>query len=217
MSQREPIFNFSEPAPVWLCGFLILIHIIVSFAPEAVVGFLSNLGTLASTGTPLGNLRSGLENIPSLFLHGFLHADTMHLLFNSGMIAVFGVLICRTAGRGWRRHARFLAIFLISVCIGGLAQLLWWKLSGTPGYAIGASGGASGLFAAAAYVLGGNRQMIRWGLVWIVINALIVSFEYVGFSVYSTAWAAHLGGYVGGALLALFMLRPNSTDFRVTR
>lgn len=220
MSQREPLFNFSEPTPVWTAGVLIALHLIYTLLPASLTELVRSYCLLAAWNGDVFIDRGGPSSIPSLLLHGALHSGWSHVLVNSGMIAVFGVLVCRVAGRGAQGSSRFLLVFLGSIVAGGLAQWLWWIATHSSGAAIGASGGGSGLFAAAAYVLGGRKQLIQWGLAWVIINMVIVLAENVGLSLLGgggIAVPAHLGGYLGGALLALWLLPPNSTGFKITR
>ncbi|WP_233341529.1 rhomboid family intramembrane serine protease [Robiginitomaculum antarcticum] len=136
---------------------------------------------------------------------------------NSVMIVIFGTVACEAAGQGWRKVLRFLSIFLGSVIIGGLAQWAWWMLARESGGAIVASGGASGLFAAMAWATGGRSRLVQFGLIWAVIQVVIVFTEAVGIAPFSTAVAAHMGGYAGGALLSVIMLKPSSVRFRLGR
>ncbi|MEE9348061.1 MAG: rhomboid family intramembrane serine protease [Robiginitomaculum sp.] len=218
MAARQPIFNFTEPAPVWLGAVLIAAHALMQFAPQELGNSFYNLAVLAARDGNVLLGRGGVGSFGSLALHGLLHADWGHVLINSAMIAVFGVLVCRAArgsgGATWRANGRFLTIFVLSIIAGGLAQWLWWALSHGTGQAVGASGGASGLFAAAAWVLGGKERVLKYGLGWIAVNILMAAGGFMGSQI---AWAAHLGGYLGGALLALVFLRPNSTNFVITR
>lgn len=212
---REPFFNFSEPVPVIFSGILIAIFVLEWILP----GFsqtLFRIGALWAEGGVVTIDRGGFPYWGSLIMHGFIHGDFMHVLVNALMICVFGILICRVAGSRMKGGVKFLAIFFIGVLVGGLTQWFYWSLFGLTGAAVGASGGASALLAGAAWVLGGRRQMLAWGLGWLVINILMMIFNFAGTGL-QIAWAAHLGGYLGGMLLAPVLLPPSSTAFRVTR
>ncbi len=209
MSNREPMFNVSEKAPLYLCGALLLIHIVVSL-PFSPAKLLSDYGTLFY-------LRGQFSEPYTVLSHGFFHVDYGHVIMNSFMILIFGIAACRGAGTGWRKNARFIAVFLGSIIIGGLAQWIWWAVTNGSGAAVGASGGASGLFAAMAWVTGGKNRLVQFGLLWAIIQAAIVFSETVGIAQFSTAVAAHMGGYFGGALLSVMMLKPSSTSFMLGR
>lgn len=211
MKSREPFFNLSEPVPVWTCGVIILFHILAGLFP---IAWLTNLEEYLYLAVIDGEFMSR----PSSFLlYALVHGDTGHLIMNCSFITIFGILVCRSAGRSWRGAGRFIAIFVFAILIGGFAQAIWSSSIGETVYVIGASGGGAGLMAAAAYVLGGKDKLIKWGGVWLIINLLMVFGGSMGILPSNIAVIVHLGGYVGGAILSLLLLRPNSTDFRITR
>lgn len=219
---REPMFNFTEKAPAYLAGVLIAIH-----------AMLSIIGGGLSVGYAFGALMpwaaNGISSVSHAFrliAHGFLHGDWGHVLINSGMIIVFGIAAIRGAklqasskGKVSTASRDFFLIFFAGVIIGGLFQWGWWAAISeqltaldTP-YAVGASGGASALFAAGAWAIGGRDKMIQFGLGWAVINAIMVLLEnFIGISI---AWPAHIGGYIAGMILAPTLVKANSTNLSV--
>jgi len=220
---REPMFNIPEKAPLWLAGVFILIHLLFYVIPQNLELLLLYFGILRPLGTVTSTL---LTHTTSLLGHGFLHGGWGHVLMNAAMTVIFGVATIRgirllktPKRQATNANIRFLLIFLFSVAIGALFQWGWWEVSGTGGGAIGASGGASGMFATMAWAIGGRSKMMQFGLGWAVINMVIIMSEMVmsdpalGARI---AWAAHIGGYIGGAILAPFWVRPNSTKFSVT-
>ncbi len=218
---REPIFNFSEKAPVLLAGFLILAYAIDSFAPGGLQTVFRQWGLLAAVDGSVNIDRGDVPAVASLLFHGLLHGDWGHVLVNSFMIAVFGVVVVK-AGRlsgpdDWRGPARFVVIFALSVIAGGLAQWAYWIILSDTESAVGASGGASGLFAAMAWVSGGKERLLKFGVGWAALNLILVVAGNTGIMPNQIAWAAHMGGYVGGAILAMVMLRPGTTPFEITR
>ncbi len=211
MKTREPFFNLSEPVPVWTCGVIIIFHILAQILPVNMFNRLAEYFYLAMIEGEL------ITNPSSFLLYALVHGDWGHLFMNCGFIAIFGIVICRSAGKGWRSAGRFLAIFAFATLIGGFTQIIWSGLIGETVSVIGASGGGAGLMAAAAYVLGGKEKLIKWGGVWLIINVLMILAGMLAILPSDIAVAVHLGGYLGGAILSLLLLRPNSTDFRITR
>ncbi len=218
MSQ-EPMFNIPEKAPLWLCGILIAIQAIVSIAPPDLINLIYGLAILVPVQTP---------DVPiprqafSLLGHGFLHGGWSHALMNAAMIIIFGVITLRGI-KAFLRHRTqagspnvlFLLIFVAGVVVGGLAQWLWWIVPGTGlESALGASGGASALFATTAWAMGGRYKMMQFGFGWLVLNAVMVATEpMTGIGI---AWPAHLGGYLAGMFLASRCVKPNSSGFSIT-
>jgi membrane associated rhomboid family serine protease len=97
-------------------------------------------------------------------------------------------------------------VFVVSVVAGSIFYLAMYDVNGP--YAVGASGGTSGLIAAAFLIdpyTGRRRSLwspafLKLTAAFAVINLLLVlAGPYlVGMGV---AWEAHAGGYVAGALL----------------
>lgn len=217
---QEPLFNIAERAPVYLCAILILIFAATSYLPTGLI--LSALNACVLVPLDIQGRDTAGHGF-SLLAHGFLHGSWSHVLMNSAMIVAFGVVTIRGAklfaasrGKPAKGELTFIIIFLLGVVGGGLAQWLYWASIGSvSSAALGASGGASALFATGAWAMGGQKKLLSFGLGWLFINfVLVVAEPLLGVSI---AWAAHIGGYVTGAILAPFMIRANSTVFSVTR
>lgn len=158
----------------------------------------------------------------SLATYMLLHADWMHLLFNSLWLLVFGTPVARYLGA-----ARFLALCLISGVVGGLASLgLHW---GEDILVIGASGAVSGLLAAAIPIMYGRRvyggaRPLSFGELLTSPRALMFTAIWLGLTLFSgaagwtgnsfmaeggIAWEAHLGGFFAG-LAGFYLLAPRT-------
>lgn len=160
----------------------------------------------------------------SFLSHAFLHSGWTHLLFNCLWLLVFGTVVARRMG-GWR----LLAVFLISALGGALATLaLHW---GVVMYLIGASGGVSGLLAAAIPVMYGDkpgdahfhegvtraralsplelvtsRRALVFMAIWLALTLISGSSGLlIPGQPQNIAWEAHLGGFVAG-LFAFYLL-----------
>ncbi|MCH2138230.1 MAG: rhomboid family intramembrane serine protease [Phycisphaerales bacterium] len=140
----------------------------------------------------------------------------LHLAFNMLGLWVFGRPLEDRLG-----HVGLLGVYLGGGIVAGLAQVL-----DSPGSVIGASGSVCALVGAFAMLL--PRVHIRVLVIFILIGIwTIPSLWVVGFWVVldlvgfagggkaTTAYAAHLGGYVGGVgagLLLLLCTRPKGDD-----
>ena len=213
---HEPMFNFTEKAPAYLAGVFIAIHALLMILPRQLLGTLDKFGVLRPLGSPGTD---SVSHLISLVGHGFLHGGWGHVMMNAGMTIVFGIaairgakLLAASKGKGASASRDFLLIFFAGVIIGGLFQWGWWAATIaqlTVTGAVGASGGASALFAAGAWAIGGRDKMIQFGFGWAVINAVMVLLEnFIGIGI---AWPAHVGGYIAGMIFGPLLVKANST------
>ena len=215
------MFNFGEKTPAFLAGILIAIFAFIQFLPKFLDNLFGLYGMLRPLTTPGTD---SLSNFVSLIGHGFLHGSWSHVLMNSGMIIIFGIATIRgikMKSQGFKKvqsirekkvnpDVLFLFIFVTGIVVGGIFQWGWWSASNAVNTAaVGASGGASALFATTGWAIGGRDKMVQFGLGWTVINVIMVAAEPIlGVGL---AWAAHIGGYIGGMILAPLWVQANST------
>lgn len=188
-----------------LVGLVVAIHVYVGvrmwLAHKAhFVGvFLAqrDLGTLEATGAMRGLRVSGGEywRLTSCIL---LHGDGMHILLNAVALFALGRLCESVYG-----PVRLLFLFMVS---GVCGSLLSW--AGGNASSVGASGGIFGLMGA-AIVFGFRfqkelppragelfrKQLLPWVALNLFIGAVVPFIDNLG----------HVGGLVGGSLLALFL------------
>lgn len=138
-----------------------------------------------------------------LLTSAFLHIGLMHLLFNTFAMYFFGQVAEPMFG-----HAKFLAIFLLSAVGGTLLNnyVTWYALineGAQPGLSAGASGGIMGI--GGALLVGALFKVAVGGLMLNLRSlVLIMGINLVyGFAVPGIDNAAHIGGAITGALLAL--------------
>ncbi len=129
-----------------------------------------------------------------LFTDAVVHFGFIHILFNMLVLWQVGRVLEPGAG-----HARFAALYVVSVLAGSAGALVLTPHDVTGG----ASGGVFGVAAAATIVM--QRQGIRFwdtGFGPLVLINLAYGFFVPGISV-----GGHLGGLVGGALATEAMLQ----------
>lgn len=193
----EPIINM-PPVTKYLLGILIASYLAtgVFLTPEQADAVIESYGFVP------GKFQEGSFSLPALLsplTHMFLHGSWMHLIMNSFMLAAFGSGVERWLGSG-----RMIALFLISGLFGVAAHYVLNTSSLNP--MIGASGGLSGLFAASIVMLnrgqremGGRIGILPFALLWI---GLSIAFGMLGGPDGSSiAWAAHVGGFLGGFVI----------------
>ncbi len=123
----------------------------------------------------------------------FTHLQFWHIGFNMLALYVLGPQLEGLLGR-----ARFLALYLLSGLFGSLA--VYW-LSGTAQPTVGASGAIFGLMGALLVVAVKVRGNVQSLLGLLAINAVITVL-----GARFISWQGHLGGFVGGVLLALVLV-----------
>lgn len=164
----------------------------------------------------------------SMLTYGMLHADWMHLGFNSLWLIIFSKPVVLRLGT-WR----YLALLAISVVAGAIAGLImhWGQFV----VMVGISAGVSGMIAAAIPVMyAGNRQMgladevqmaslrplrpleiiqnrqaLIFTLMWLVLTMFTATSQYLTGTAFLEerviAWEAHLGGFIAG-LISFYLL-----------
>ncbi len=182
--------------------------VLVSFAviPDKLIhnGILSH--PVINPAAPPVAFPEGLTLLTYMFLHG----NFLHLAGNMIFLWVFGDNVEDAMG-----HVRFLAFYLICGIFAGLTHALVSASSSAP--MIGASGAVAGVIAAylmlypniRVWVLALYRLPLRLSagfvlMVWIVLQVVSAFIDTEA----NTAWWAHIGGLIAGAILILFMRSP---------
>ncbi len=148
--------------------------------------------------------------ISSMFLHG----GFMHIIGNMLFLWVLGDNVEDKLG-----HARYLSFYLICGLLATFAHAISEPMSNIP--MIGASGAISGVIG--AYLILHPRAPIRvlvwffivWLPAWIVLGFWI-AYQFLSVALVAggagggVAWWAHIGGFVAGATLIVFMRRKGT-------
>ncbi|HIS28929.1 MAG TPA: rhomboid family intramembrane serine protease [Candidatus Avamphibacillus intestinigallinarum] len=144
-----------------------------------------------------------------LFTATFLHADFMHMLFNSFSLVLFGPALEQMLGK-----YKFLFIYFVSGIIGNIATVL---SSPFAIYAhLGASGAIYGLLGAYLFMVLFKKHLIDQNNSQIVsiilIAGVVMTFLQPNINVY-----AHLFGAAGGFLLAPLVITDKTRPFIMYR
>lgn len=137
----------------------------------------------------------------SFLTYGFLHGGLLHLLMNGAIFLGVGGLLANVLGPG-----RFLALFFAGSAVGALAWGLLYA-GDEAAHLVGASGALFGFIGALKrwewrwMQLTGAPGRRFWGTLGalVLLNLLLVVGAPGGAEV---AWEAHLGGFLGGWLIA---------------
>lgn len=132
-----------------------------------------------------------------LALPMFLHVGFFHLLTNLFGLIIFGSMVERIFG-----PRNFVAIYLAAGVMGNVASFV-----AGPNISVGASGAVFGIFGAFGMYLLLNRRLLgQVGRQQLTSIGVIVAINIVfGLSTSGIDNAAHIGGLIGGALIAFFI------------
>jgi len=204
------VYFFFQAGLIFPVGDAVLVSFAVIPSELVQTGFL-NQPTSTIPAQPVV-IPEGMTLITYMFLHG----NFMHLLGNMIFLWVFGDNVEDAMG-----HMRFLFFYLICGIFAGVVHALVSAQSTDPmvygAPMIGASGAVAGVIAAylmlhpnvRVWVLALYRLPLRVSagfalMIWIGLQFLSAFLDAGG----NTAWWAHIGGLVAGAVLILFMRRP---------
>jgi len=136
----------------------------------------------------------------------FMHGSWMHLIGNLLYLWIFGDQIEDLLG-----HAKFLVFYLLCGLAASVAQVVLDPQSIIP--CVGASGAIAGVLGAYLLKFPGNRVHVLVGIWLIALPALLVLGSWIvlqiieqqnslaGQSAGGVAYAAHIAGFLAGALL----------------
>jgi membrane associated rhomboid family serine protease len=206
----------STPVVTYL---LILMNVAV-FVYELMLGPRLDMFILDWGAIPREVIRDGewLTLLSSMFIHG----GFMHAIGNMMFLHVFGDNVEDALGRG-----RYLLFYLVTGMAAHAAHILLNPTSAIP--TVGASGAVSGVLGAYIVMFHMNRVRVFWGFfvmsvpAWAMIGLWAAQQFFATWTDISTtadtggvAYAAHVGGFVAGVVLAL-ILRGGRRDVIVSR
>jgi membrane associated rhomboid family serine protease len=227
----EPILNVPAVVSVTIAA-LVLVHAVrtLLLTPDQDFNFLLEFAFI-----PARYSQASSEALPggwgadiwTFFTHAFIHADIIHLGVNIAWLLPFGSAVARRFG-----PLRFLCLFAVASAAGACAHLFThWD---EPVALVGASGGISGLMAAAIrFVFQRGGPLHFWGrrdfeayyrvpaasLLDSLRDARVLAFLAVWFGLnllsgmgtiqmpgveQTIAWQAHIGGFAAGLFLFKF-------------
>jgi rhomboid protease GluP len=204
----EPHAPLAARRPLAVTYSLLAITIAI-FAAEVLLrlgatrGVLEpNIKTLVALGALDKSLVMGQAQWWRLFSAPLLHGGLIHLALNGLALYFAGAVLENVVGRAW-----FAAIFAVSAVCGAILSL---AINPPNLISVGASGGIMGLFAA-AFVLSYRypkasvmRSVLQSGSLRVLIPSMLPLFD--GLFGQKVDYAAHLGGAIGGAALAMLLV-----------
>ena len=184
---------------------MIVIFAAIYFMDDAMKAFIYlNFGFIPSIWT--GQNAYGMDTYAFLspITYIFLHGNFMHVAMNCAMLMAFGAGV-----EQWMGAKRFLLFFIACGFAAIIVETIIHPFSTNP--VIGASGSLSGLFAAILILLQARGQLPtgKYGIwpfaaFWIGLSLVFGLIGGVMTGGGQIAWAAHLGGFIGGFILLKF-------------
>ena len=142
-----------------------------------------------------------------LFTSMFLHFGVQHLALNMYGLAIAAIFI--EPKLGWKK---FFILYIVSGLMAGLASIWWYPAS----VSAGASGAIFGLFGGIlALVATNSYPAASKTVVFLLIGSYVAINLFMGLTMSGVDNAAHLGGLVSGAVMALILV--HASFFRSTR
>ena len=187
---------FSKKNPIMTYIFMAICIIAFVFTSLASANFFENdpnilykFGALVS----IDNFSNIYSEIYRLVIPIFLHAGIIHLACNMYSLYILGPQLESFFGK-----VKYSIIFIGSGIIGNLVSLLFLNSNAV---SVGASGAIFGLLGAMLY-FGYHYRVYLSGVMRSQIIPVIILNLLIGFSISGINNAAHIGGLVGGLLLA---------------
>lgn len=152
------------------------------------------------------------ENLYTILTSMFAHASIFHLLGNMLFLILLGPALEQRIGK-----LKFAVVYFFSGIVATLtfSAVMW----GEPIYLLGASGAISGIIGTflvtyprdkitmiLGFILIPDAPVWAVSAVWFLFNVVIV----VGSS--QTAWEAHLGGFLAGAVIGLLFYKSVKSE-----
>ncbi len=164
-------------------------------------------GPLQLWGTLFANFEGLDRQYYRMFTCMFLHADIQHLVGNMLTLYFIGTALEKVVG-----HVRFLVIYIVGGLVGSVIQYIYYtNASPDPVSMLGASGAIFALIGALLYVMLRNYREINRKTIPRYILYILLSI-YSGIMNPRISLSAHLGGFLGGILLAVLLYhKPRKT------
>jgi rhomboid protease GluP len=136
----------------------------------------------------------------------FLHADSSHLFSNMLWLVILGDIVERMSGR-WK----YLILYLGAGICGDLLSMYLEYSHHSFASSVGASGAVFGIEGALLWILISNHGRVQSITVPKILFSVALSLYY-GYAGTNIDNAAHLGGFIGGFLLAILLYRRKNDE-----
>jgi membrane associated rhomboid family serine protease len=203
--QRTKVMHMRDMAAVPRVTYTLIAINVIAFLAE---------GNLSFSGGPTdgvyekGALLGSIAGVPEqgvahgqwwrIITSGFLHENLIHIGFNMYVLYVLGHMLEPALGR-----VKFGVIYAVALLTGSLGALIVSPHAVT----VGASGAVFGIMGAAAVELRARQIPLMQGGALGSIGGLILINLVLSFTLSGISWGGHVGGLLGGALVAFVLMQ----------
>lgn len=195
LNSRTPFRYFS------ICTTIIILINIIIFVIIEWVGSTANTRDMLEFGAMYWPFVIDKKEYYRLFTHMFLHFGISHIVNNMVVLAFLGDKLEHIFGK-----IKYLIVYFGSGVIAGIASMVYNMLQDNVVVSAGASGAIFGVVGAMLYAVVLNRGKLKdistRQLIFFVFLSL-----YGGLTSQGTDNMAHIGGFIGGLLIAFFIYR----------
>lgn len=186
------------------CNLLIVMINIMVFIVMEIMGNTTDTLFMVRHGAMYEPLVTQQKEYYRLFTCMFLHFGVQHLFYNMLLLIFVGDMLEKVVGK-----VRYLLIYLGGGLLGNVFSMTAAERTGKYAVSAGASGAVFAVVGALLYLVVRNRDRVpgelRQRMIIMALLSLIQGFTQTG-----TDNMAHLGGFLGGILISLFVCHRKS-------
>ena len=180
---------------------ILIISNILIWLIMSIVGSSTDAKTLINFGAIYTERIINNNEYYRLFTSIFLHIGFIHLFYNMFALYLFGNRVEKILG-----NIKFLTMYLICGLVGSIFTIIPYLFQyKAPLIAAGASGAIYGIEGAALYIITKTKSSLS-GINEIIILIMVLTGFIVGMLTTNVGNLAHLGGFLSGYILAIFLI-----------
>lgn len=195
MSKEKEGKSITKSITMLFIAANVIMYVLTAFFSKNI--FNSDINVLIFLGAKVNSLISSGEYY-RLFTAMFLHGGLMHLVLNMYALFALGPLLENVYGKG-----KYIIIYLAS---GIVSSIFSYKFSDA--VSIGASGAIFGLLGATLIFAFRRRDEVGKNLLRNILSVIAINI-FIGLNMSNIDNFAHLGGLIGGIIIAAIIKNKN--------
>lgn len=193
INKRVKIFK-EYPVTMILILINVIIFIITAILSKSIIDI--NTIVLVECGAKV-NYLINKGQIFRLLTAAFLHGGIMHILFNMYSLYIVGTVVEKIYG--WKKY---ISIYILSALTSSILSYMLAPMT----ISVGASGAIFGILGAFLYFAIKERKHLQRGTLGNIIAVIVLNL-YIGFTSTSIDNLGHIGGFLGGFILSIFLYK----------